>query len=89
MYVVVLKNGGTIVKMNDIVANTQLPNTIKTITNDLRELGLEKGMTVIVHSSLSSIGWVSGGSRCGSRGVNESYYGRGNNYYANSIFGFI
>ncbi|PHA35866.1 AAC(3) family N-acetyltransferase [Bacillus wiedmannii] len=49
-------------KMNDIVASTQLPNTIKTITNDLRELGLEKGMTVIVHSSLSSIGWVSGGA---------------------------
>lgn len=48
--------------MNDIVASTQLPNTIKTITNDLRKLGLEKGMTVIVHSSLSSIGWVSGGA---------------------------
>lgn len=46
--------------MNDIVASTQLPNTIKTITNDLRKLGLKKGMTVIVHSSLSSIGWVSG-----------------------------
>ncbi len=29
-------------KMNDIVASTQLPNTIKTITNDLRKLGLEK-----------------------------------------------
>ncbi|MED1448875.1 AAC(3) family N-acetyltransferase, partial [Bacillus pacificus] len=48
--------------MNEIVASTPLPNTIKTITNDLRKLGLEKGMTVIVHSSLSSIGWVSGGA---------------------------
>ncbi len=56
------QNGGTIVKMNEIVASTPLPNTIKTITNDLRKLGLEKGMTVIVHSSLSSIGWVSGGA---------------------------
>ncbi|EJQ45100.1 hypothetical protein IEE_02430 [Bacillus cereus BAG5X1-1] len=49
-------------KMNEIVASTQLPNTIETITNDLKELGIEKGMTVIVHSSLSSIGWVSGGA---------------------------
>ncbi|TKI81838.1 aminoglycoside N(3)-acetyltransferase [Bacillus mycoides] len=48
--------------MNDIVANTQFPNTIETITNDLKALGIEKGMTVIVHSSLSSIGWISGGA---------------------------
>jgi len=33
------QNGGTIVKMNEIVASTPLPNTIKTITNDLRKLG--------------------------------------------------
>lgn len=56
------QNGGTIVKMNDIVANTQFPNTIETITNDLKALGIEKGITVIVHSSLSSIGWISGGA---------------------------
>ncbi len=56
------QNGGTNVKMNDIVANTQFPNTIETITNDLKALGIEKGMTVIVHSSLSSIGWISGGA---------------------------
>ncbi|PFE03881.1 AAC(3) family N-acetyltransferase [Bacillus cereus] len=49
-------------KINDIVAETQLPNTIETISNDLQALGLKKGMTVIVHSSLSSIGWVSGGA---------------------------
>ncbi|MES9673280.1 AAC(3) family N-acetyltransferase, partial [Bacillus pseudomycoides] len=48
--------------MNDIVAETKLPNTIETITNDLKRLGLKKGMTVIVHSSLSSIGWASGGA---------------------------
>ena len=29
-------------EMNEIVASTPLPNTIKTITNDLRKLGLEK-----------------------------------------------
>ena len=49
-------------KINDIVAETQLPNTIETVSNDLQALGLKTGMTVIVHSSLSSIGWVSGGA---------------------------
>ncbi|MCQ6567073.1 aminoglycoside N(3)-acetyltransferase [Bacillus mycoides] len=48
--------------MNEIVASTQFPNTIETITNDLKTLGVEKGMTIIVHSSLSSLGWISGGS---------------------------
>ncbi|WP_217447985.1 MULTISPECIES: aminoglycoside N(3)-acetyltransferase [unclassified Bacillus (in: firmicutes)] len=49
-------------KIHDIVAGTQLPNTVETISNDLLTLGLKKGMTVIVHSSLSSIGWVAGGA---------------------------
>ncbi|MGE7847783.1 aminoglycoside N(3)-acetyltransferase [Bacillus cereus] len=49
-------------KMNEIVASTQFPNTIETITKDLKALGVEKGMTIIVHSSLSSIGWISGGA---------------------------
>ncbi len=54
--------GGIMMKINDIVAETDFPNTIETITNDLRKLGIQKGMTVIVHSSLSSIGWVCGGA---------------------------
>ncbi|KFN02205.1 AAC(3) family N-acetyltransferase [Bacillus clarus] len=49
-------------KINDIVANTTFPNTIETIAKDLKALGIEEGMTVIVHSSLSSIGWVTGGA---------------------------
>lgn len=47
-------------KINEIVANTQFPNTIESITKDLKALGVKKGMTIIVHSSLSSIGWISG-----------------------------
>ena len=39
-----------------------LPNTIDSLARDLRSLGLSAGMTVIVHSSLSSIGWVCGGA---------------------------
>lgn len=53
---------GRMMKINDIIAETKLPNTVATITNDLQALGVKKGMTVIVHSSLSSIGWVSGGA---------------------------
>lgn len=38
------------------------PNTISTLTNDLRSLGIKEGMTLLVHSSLRSIGWVCGGA---------------------------
>lgn len=39
----------------------QTPNTRTSLHRDFMNLGLEKGMTVIVHSSLSSLGWVCGG----------------------------
>ena len=35
--------------------------TEQTMTVDLRGLGVEEGMVVLVHSSLSAIGWVCGG----------------------------
>ncbi|MGH2543953.1 MAG: aminoglycoside N(3)-acetyltransferase [Ardenticatenaceae bacterium] len=37
------------------------PVTVSSLVRDLRALGLETGMTVLVHSSLSSLGWVCGG----------------------------
>ncbi|OZM58696.1 AAC(3) family N-acetyltransferase [Lottiidibacillus patelloidae] len=36
-------------------------NTIESIAADLQKLGVKQGMNVIVHSSLSSLGWVCGG----------------------------
>ncbi len=45
----------------DTILNTQSPRTRKTITQDLMNAGLTPGITVIVHSSLSSLGWVCGG----------------------------
>lgn len=37
------------------------PVTIDSLRNDLVRLGLEPGSAVLVHSSLSALGWVSGG----------------------------
>ena len=46
----------------DIIANTDSPRTRESIATGLRKLGLAAGDTVIVHSSLSSLGFVSGGA---------------------------
>ncbi len=45
----------------DIIARTPAPNTRASLAGDLRRLGVEPGMTLLVHSSLSRIGWVAGG----------------------------
>lgn len=37
------------------------PITVKDLTRDLSALGVKPGMVLMVHSSLSSIGWISGG----------------------------
>jgi aminoglycoside 3-N-acetyltransferase len=44
-----------------IVQETLLPRTRESLAHDLREIGVKPGMTIIVHSSLRSLGWVSGG----------------------------
>ena len=39
------------------------PATVPSLAADLRALGLDSGMTVMVHSSLSALGYVTGGAR--------------------------
>lgn len=49
-------------KEHSVVTNTPEPRTRQSLAADLQNLGLKAGMTVIVHSSLSSLGWVCGGA---------------------------
>lgn len=46
----------------DAIARAEQPRTVATLAVDLRALELAPGAIVLVHSSLSSLGWVAGGA---------------------------
>lgn len=46
----------------DLIGRTDRPATVDSMTSDLRTLGVVDGDVLIVHSSLSSLGWVAGGA---------------------------
>ncbi|WP_425447231.1 aminoglycoside N(3)-acetyltransferase [Dethiothermospora halolimnae] len=48
-------------KEKKLIDKTAKPNTRESIVKDLKALGLKKGIIVLVHSSLSSLGWTCGG----------------------------
>lgn len=48
--------------MSKLIENTPFPRTREMLRTDMRDLGLKRGMNVLVHSSLSSVGWVNGGA---------------------------
>jgi aminoglycoside 3-N-acetyltransferase len=47
-------------RLQKIVARTSTPRTVASLASDLAALGVKKGDTLVVHSSLSSIGFVVG-----------------------------
>lgn len=45
----------------DMIARTPTPRTRDSLARDLAALGVRPGIVLLVHSSLSSLGWVNGG----------------------------
>ena len=45
----------------DIIERSDKVYTRKILREEFKKIGLEKGMNIIVHSSLSKIGWITGG----------------------------
>lgn len=47
--------------IKEIIAHTPSPATRESLASDLSRLGVHSGMTLLVHCSLRSLGWVIGG----------------------------
>jgi aminoglycoside 3-N-acetyltransferase len=45
-----------------LIDGTPAPATVDTLVRDLRDLGVEQGDVLVVHTSLGSLGWVVGGA---------------------------
>lgn len=48
--------------IEEIIANTSVPATRESLAADLHRLNIHSGMTLLVHCSLKSLGWVIGGA---------------------------
>lgn len=45
----------------EIISQSPEPRTVGSLSEDLRRIGVSSGMTLLVHGSLSALGWVNGG----------------------------
>jgi aminoglycoside 3-N-acetyltransferase len=61
----------------EVVNKTINPNTVVTLIRDFKALGVEKGATIIMHSSLSKLGWTVGGPISVIRAVMEILTNKG------------
>jgi len=50
------------VSEGQVVHKTETPITVQSLQDDFKALGIKKGMVLLVHSSLSAMGWVCGGA---------------------------
>lgn len=50
------------VSESDAIEKSERPATVSSLVSDLRSLGIETGMTVMAHASLSRLGYVAGGA---------------------------
>jgi aminoglycoside 3-N-acetyltransferase len=50
-----------VTKEEQLIQKSSFPITKEFIVEELKHLGVEKGMHLLVHSSMSSLGWVCGG----------------------------
>ena len=48
-------------KERNVIEKTSKPNTIESLTADFRNLGVKVGDIILLHSSLSQLGWTVGG----------------------------
>ena len=51
------------VREADLIAGQKHPHSRASLAEDLRRLGLTPGSTVLVHTSVSALGWVAGGAQ--------------------------
>ncbi|MBU1050372.1 AAC(3) family N-acetyltransferase [Candidatus Bipolaricaulota bacterium] len=49
------------VSEHDVIQNTRVPVTVKSLKTELCALGVQRGMVLLVHSAQSALGWVCGG----------------------------
>lgn len=62
VFLLEISYGSDIMTELEVINSTRYPKTRETLYVDFRKLGIHPGDVILVHSSLSSIGWVCGGA---------------------------